>query len=187
MFNNRFFHQIKGTAMGTPMAVNFSNCFMSSFEKKMLQCYEQIYGLKPALWLRYIDDIFIVWVGDTVSFKHFMTFCDNYAQQNNYASNIRFTASPPSKSVNFLDTTVTLNNDGSLASTLYSKPTAAHQYLHRSSYHVGHTLRSLPKSQFMRIRRICSSLVDYTHHATIFVEFFVKRGYNRKSVVKTAN
>ena len=30
-FGSRFFHQIKGTAMGTPMAVNFANLFMTKF------------------------------------------------------------------------------------------------------------------------------------------------------------
>ena len=31
-FGKRFFHQIKGTAMGTPMAVNLANLFMGKFE-----------------------------------------------------------------------------------------------------------------------------------------------------------
>ena len=35
-FEERFFHQINGTAMGTPMAVNFANLFMAKFETEML-------------------------------------------------------------------------------------------------------------------------------------------------------
>ena len=35
-FGERFFHQIKGTVMGTPMAVNFANLFMAKFETEML-------------------------------------------------------------------------------------------------------------------------------------------------------
>ena len=56
-FGERFFHQIKGTAMGTPMAVNFANVFMGRFERRMLQDYERIYDRKPTAWLRYIDNI----------------------------------------------------------------------------------------------------------------------------------
>ena len=63
-FNGRFFHQIKGTAMGTPMAVSYANIFMSEFEQRLLHDYEQGYKRKPALWLRFIDDIFLVWIGD---------------------------------------------------------------------------------------------------------------------------
>ena len=56
--NGRFFHQIKETAMGTPMAVSYANIFMSGFEQRLLQDYEQRYKHKPALWLRFIDDNF---------------------------------------------------------------------------------------------------------------------------------
>ena len=35
-FLGRYFHQILGTAMGTPMAVNFANLFMSRFEESLL-------------------------------------------------------------------------------------------------------------------------------------------------------
>ena len=35
-FGERHFHQIKGTVMGTPMAVNFANLFMAKFETEML-------------------------------------------------------------------------------------------------------------------------------------------------------
>ena len=36
-FNSWFFHQIKGTAMGTTMAVSYANIFMSEFEQHLLQ------------------------------------------------------------------------------------------------------------------------------------------------------
>ena len=32
IFNECYFHQIKGTAMGTPMAVSYANIFMSLFD-----------------------------------------------------------------------------------------------------------------------------------------------------------
>ena len=185
VFKNRFFHQIKGTAMGTSMAVNFANLFMGKFESAMLQSYEEQFGKRPALWLRYIDDVLIVWIGNAEDLKHFMNFCDHYASTHGYASTIRFKYSPPSKSVNFLDMTITLQPDGTLSTSLYSKPTAAHQYLHNKSYHVSHVTNSLPKSQFMRIRRICTFDGDFDHHSKQFVDFFVKRGYKESQVRKT--
>ena len=39
-FGARFFHQIKGTSVGTLVAVNFDNLFMSKFENVMLNDYE---------------------------------------------------------------------------------------------------------------------------------------------------
>ncbi len=117
-------------------------------------------------------------------FKHFISFCNNYATSGNYKSNIRFTASPPSKTADFLDTTVSVNPDGSLSTNLFCKPTASYQYLHNSSYHPKHVTNSLPKSQLMRIRRICSNLSDYETHAKRFVDHFIKRNYHHKPLTR---
>ena len=57
-FNNRLYKQIKGTAMGTPMAVNYANLFLDKFETEMLSEFEKEFGMKPLVWMRYIDDIF---------------------------------------------------------------------------------------------------------------------------------
>lgn len=183
-FGGRFFQQIKGTAMGTPMAVNYANCFMGKFEQELLSSYEEQHGKRPALWLRFIDDVFVVWQGTIEEFNHFIRFCDEFATSKKLKSNIRFTSSPPSKSAEFLDTRVLVNDDGTLSTDLYTKPTASHQYLHRNSYHTKHVTSSLPKSQFMRIRRICSRVSDYDRHANAFMEYFMKRNYHKKQLTR---
>ena len=38
-FGERFFHQMKGTAMGTPMAINLANLFMGKLETDLLNDY----------------------------------------------------------------------------------------------------------------------------------------------------
>ena len=168
------------------MAVNYANCFMGKYEKHLLNSYEQQYGRRPALWLRFIDDVFVVWQGSAEEFKHFIHFCEHFAASMKYKSQIRFTSSGPSRSTVFLDTTVSVNDDGTLSTDLYTKPTASYQYLHHSSYHNPPVTTSLPKSQFMRIRRICSNITDYDRHAKRFTEHFVKRKFHRKKVEETA-
>ena len=44
MFNGCYFHQIKWTVMGTPMAVSYANIFMSVFESTMLLEYQNKYN-----------------------------------------------------------------------------------------------------------------------------------------------
>ena len=89
--------------------------------------------------------------------------------------------------MNFLDTTTKLEPNGSLSTTIFSKPTAAHQYLHRTSNHPPHTIRSIPKSQFIRVRRICTHLSDYWKNVNNFMKYFSKRGYQLKHLRKLAN
>ena len=184
-FGKRFFHQIKGTAMGTPMACNYANVFMGKFEQLMLRDYEISFNRKPSVWLRYIDDIFFIWNGDETSLKHFIQFCNSYASNNHMKSTIKFTTNYSQTHITFLDTKVKFNN-GKLVTELYAKPSASFQYLHRTSYHPPHTFRAITKSQFIRIRRICTTQEDYWAHATKFISFFKSRGFNESTLNKTA-
>ena len=65
-----------------------------------------------------------------------------------------------------------------LATELYSKPSTSFQYLHRTSFHPPHTLRSILKSQFIRIRRICTDIDDYWNHSQQFITFLKSRGFH---------
>ena len=58
-FGNHLYKQIKGTAMGTPMAPNYANLFMTVFEENMIKDYHRKTGLTPFVWYRYIDDEFL--------------------------------------------------------------------------------------------------------------------------------
>ena len=184
-FGLRFFHQIKGTAMGTPFAVNFANLFMNKFETEMLNAYEAIHQERPMLWLRFVDDIFFVWTHSETSLNRFISFCDSYSSDQSMASTIKFKHRISQSSVEFLDMQITLDK-GHLTTSLYGKPIDTHTYLHSTSFHAPSTLLSLPKTQFIRLRRLCSSLSDYKVQADKFVSFFQKRGFNVKKLLKTA-
>ena len=88
--------------------------------------------------------------------------------------------------VSFLDVKVPIEKDGSLATSLFSKPSATFHYLSAKSNHPPHTIKALPKSQFIRICRICSSTTDYWKHATEFIKFFTKRRYKPANLNKLA-
>ena len=55
-FNDQNYLQIGGTAMGTAVAPNYANLFIDRFETRALANWH----LKPILWLRFIDDIFMI-------------------------------------------------------------------------------------------------------------------------------
>ena len=40
-FDNEYYRQITGTAMGTPMTPNYANLFMDNFEQNLLNDYSQ--------------------------------------------------------------------------------------------------------------------------------------------------
>jgi len=166
-FNDQHYLQIQGTAMGNPFAPSFANIYMADFEKNHIYTYTH----QPHIWLRYIDDIFMIWT-------HGLDLLTTFLQHiNNVHPTLSFTSQHSLNRVHFLDTTVCLDSTGTLSTTLYTKPTDSHSYLLYSSAHPRHTLNSLPFSQFLRVRRICTYLHDYDRHAAILYQHFIQRNY----------
>ena len=61
--------------------------------------------------------------------------------------------------------------------SVFYKPTDSHSYLLYSSSHPNHTKQSIPFSQFLRLRRLCSEDEDFQSKSLEMREFFVQRGY----------
>ena len=183
-FGATLYSQIKGTCMGTPMAPNFANIFMDDFEERLIDAFYCKTGKRPLVWWRYIDDIFCIWTDGEESLQEFLEFTNNFSENENMRSNIKFTTNQSTQEVNFLDVTVKLN-DGIISTTIYSKPTDSHLYLNSGSNHPSHVIRNIPKSQFMRLRRICSDTVDFSNQCARYENFFVQRGYDAQKIRNT--
>ena len=138
-FDERHFLQVGGTAMGTRVAPSLANIFMSDFEDKHIYTYEH----QPVMFKRYIDDCIFLWT-------HGEEELDRFIKHLNLCHpTIKFTVESSTESVNFLDTTISKNNEGLIDTTVYFKPTDSHDYLYYTSSHPPHTKQSLPYSQFL--------------------------------------
>ena len=71
-FNNVTYLQLKGTAMGTPTAVVYSNIFLYGIEKRILHRFS------PHYYTRYIDDVFSIFPSTALANDYdtaFNSFC----------------------------------------------------------------------------------------------------------------
>jgi hypothetical protein len=184
-FRDKFYAQRKGTCMGTPMAPNYANIFMDKFERNLLANFYQKTGKRPLIWWRYIDDIFFIWNEDEASLNEFLEFSQNFSDEQKMSSTIKFTASQSTEEVNFLDVRVMLKN-GKISTSVYSKPTDSHLYLSQTSNHPRHMINNIPKSQFLRLRRICSETSDFMMQCDRYTKYFMDRGYDEKKLLRTA-
>lgn len=141
-FSDKLYEQISGTTMGTKCAPSYAILFMDKLERDFMSTRNLI----PLVWWRYIDDIFMIWQH---SREELCSFLDAL---NGFHETIKFTAEISETSVNFLDTTVRKDENDSITTDLYTKPTDSHLYLHYSSYHPKHQKQSLPYSQALRLR-----------------------------------
>ncbi|XP_067048949.1 uncharacterized protein [Acropora muricata] len=154
--------------MGTRVAPNFANVYMGRLEDKFV--YQTQWANWLIMWVRFIDDIFLIWKGDKDSLIDFLDYL------NNVAPSIKFTHEISTDSVNFLDTTVLKDGQGYINSDVYQKPTDTHPYLHWTSAHPPHLKRSIPYSQALRLRRICSSTDTLRKRIIEYSDFFVACG-----------
>ena len=60
---------------------------------------------------------------------------------------------------------------------LFTTKKQTHSYLHHQSSHPRHSKNSLPYSQLLRLRRLCSDDHDFTTGAQEMCGFFQERGY----------
>ena len=165
-FNGENYLQVGGTAMGTKVAPSFANTFMGKFETKFVYPYK----LQPLLFLRYLDDIFMIWQHGLTELRKFHTYL------NSCLPTIKFTLEFSDQQITFLDTLVRLRQNR-LETDLYCKPTDSHNYLLYKSAHPQKCKDSIPYSQFLRIRRICSNVEDFDKHVLEFTSHFIRRGY----------
>ena len=169
-FSNKYFILTSGTAIGTKLAPGYANLFLSIFERNMLNQYP----IKPSIWLRYVDDIFMIWNDSEDKLKDFLAYI------NTVHPAIQFTHAHSFKSVTFLDVLVTLTNDGTISTDLYTKPTDTHQYLHMNSCHPNHVKKAIAFSQATRILRICSDPATAQSRCNELIECLVRRGHGRR-------
>ena len=95
---------------------------------------------------------------------------------NNCVPSIKFEANISDSVINFLDVKVLLENN-TISTTLYTKETETLSYLVYSSCHPTFCKKSIPYSQFLRFRRICSDLDDFVVQSEKLALSFHKGNY----------
>ena len=81
----------------------------------------------------------------------------------------------------FLDLKISVSSN-KLMTTVYSKPTDSHLYLHSTSCHKSSSINGIPKGVAPCLRRICSTTQEYQNKAKEYSYYLVARGHNPKTV-----
>ena len=118
------YRQEEGLAMSSPLSPVLANIYMEYFEEMALGST----SLKPSMWLRYVDDTFILWPhqGDV------QILLDHV---NSIRPSIQFNMEEEQDNkLPFLDILVTRTEQG-FRSFVYRNPTFTGQYLNFNSHH----------------------------------------------------
>jgi hypothetical protein len=125
-FNNEYFEQRDGMAMGSPLSPVIANFFMEDFEERAINQST----LKPTCWYRYVDDIFAIWPHGKASLTIFLEHLNSLHKNIQFTMEIEEEGHLPS-----LDIDINKKSNGSLGHKVYGKPTHTNLYLHQLSHH----------------------------------------------------
>ena len=147
VFQGQHYEQVEGAAMGSPLSPIVANIYMEHFETRALETAPH----PPSIWKRYVDDTFVI--QKTTHKEEF------FQHLNSIEEKIQFTAenTKADGSLPFLDTLVTVKEDGSLSTSIYRKPTHTNQYLQWDSHHSIANKFSVINSLIHRANNICSN------------------------------
>ncbi|XP_039204586.1 uncharacterized protein LOC120310339, partial [Crotalus tigris] len=131
--------------MGSPLSPVIANLYMEHFETQALEKSDH----KPKLWLRYVDDTFIIWPHGKEKLDNFLTHL------NSLHPKIQFTMETEANNqLPFLDVLVYKKSNGSLGHTIYQKKTHTNRYLHALSHHHPAQINSVAKTLISRTKRL---------------------------------
>ena len=165
--------------MGTRTAPSYANIFMADLENKLLDNSPN--NLKPLIWKRYIDDIFVVWTHGEESLHTFINHL------NTSHPTIKFEHEYSHLNIHFLDTTVSLTQQGTLVTSLYTKPTDRTLLLHNKSHHPIHCKQGVIYSQALRYRRITTQDGEFLNKLDRLRTTLLTRGYKDRDIIKQFN
>jgi hypothetical protein len=169
-FGNTYYKQVRGTAMGTPVAVVFANLFLQQIETLV---FKQLKDEFPLLFKRYIDDILALFKCMT----HARKFIDIY---NNIVDTIKITSTESHDFGVFLDLYIYVGPsfvDNKLDVKLYQKPQNKYLYLPSFSFHNKPIFKSFISAEINRISVNCSSQTDFIENKNLFYQRLLARDY----------
>ncbi|XP_030068592.1 uncharacterized protein LOC115476378 [Microcaecilia unicolor] len=176
-FEDLFYKQIKGVAMGASVAPSLACLYMMHFEKRYV--YASRWFQYITSWKRYIDDVIMLWHGPMVELRLFLEYL------NSVDSNIKFTSRIAQNEIEFLDIKIIRTKEKGFATTIFRKPTDRNVLLHYQSFHHQGLKKGIPVGQLLRLRRLCSSISEFKKQAAEMIERFRARGYPMK-ILKNA-
>ena len=171
-FNGDFYKQTGGVAMGSKMGPNYACLFVGYIEEQIARQYT---GFVPQLHKRYIDDVLGVACCSRLELDNYINFVSNFHPA------LQFTHTISASDISFLDINLRITNDR-ISTSIHYKVTDTHSYLHKQSSHPRHCKDGLPRSQLLRLRRLCSDDSDFLEKGKEMISFFVQRGYCASSL-----
>ena len=168
VFEDTYFKQIFGLAMGNPLSPVLASIFLEHVEEELIPTFS---GVRPHLWLRYVDDVLSL-VPKEFDLHSFVSFINSLYPTLKFSFELETCDSIP-----FLDVLIK-KVCSTLRFSVYRKSTHSNSYVHFFSFHPLLMKMNVAQGQFLRALRICSP--EYLEDELDFIfRSFSKLAYPR--------
>ena len=172
-FEGERFEQVHGVAMGKCFGGSFANIFLGTWERKAISSFP----LRPAMWVRFQDDILGIWDHGTETLHAFVQHLN--AQHPRISLSLHF-----GEEVNFLDLTIQALH-GVISYSVYSKDSDTHFILPKDSHHPNHVFKGILFGEFLRFATHSSTREAFDRTTSTVIPVWKSLGYSR-IMIRTA-
>ena len=174
LFNNDWYQQVDGVAMGSPLAPTLASIFLSKIEEK-ISLYD---GIKPKIYKRYVDDIFLLF-DNKEQVEPFLNY------MNSLHSNIKFTVEYENNNVlPFLDLLIERVKNNHFETGIYRKKTDTGLYTTPNSFCEPKYKRNMIKGLIYRSWTLSSTYAKCNESIDKLMNLLHKNGYSKSIVEK---
>ena len=169
MFGSKYFRQVDGVAMGSPLGPILANIFLSRSETSWLSnCPNEF---TPSYYRRYVDDLFLLF-NNKEQCNRFETYINE--QHNNMVFKPDY---ENDNEISFLDILVTRKQDNTFNTNIYRKPTFSGVYSNFSSFMPKSYKKSLVLTLIYRLYNIVSIPSILTDELKKLKDILFRNGY----------
>lgn len=177
-FGDAFLRQLTGTAMGISPAPPYATIFFGIHELDMLPSWTH----RVPFYKRFIDDVLGIWIHHEDPATDRRLFNEFQAEINDFHG-LEWDFTPLDNECNFMDVTLTINDDGGITSTLYEKALNLYLYIPPHSAHSPGVLAGLVMGNVLRMFQLCSHQADCQIKIQEFYRRLLKRGYKPSTLL----
>jgi hypothetical protein len=164
-FEDSIYLQLEGTAMGTPIAVVYSNIVLAYLE-------QSCHALHPQFYSRFIDDLFVICDNEIQANKIVKAFNSHHPKLQLDPASITIATSGI-----YLDLTISISYLDKIQFKLYQKEINKYLYIPPMSNHPKSLLSNIIIQELKRYCLYCSLNTDYLEVAKRFRTRLLNRGY----------
>lgn len=179
-FNNQFYKQVEGLAMGSPLSPLLAEIFMAKFEEKLFMSNNPFLN-KIVYWYRYVDDVLCLFNGTTRQLHNFFKFINSIHKRIQFTMEIG-----EENNINFLDLNINIENNVH-SFNIFRKPTYSDAVIPAYSNHpINHKHASF-HSMIHRLISIPLSPTDFHNELNTIKQIAVNNMYSTKLVDNILN